>query len=417
MKRIYLLLGLLFTFSGVFSQVLTITEIVVGQTYVINGTTSGDILIATEASETIVRIRNTTLGSSNDYKTTSGFSDFLIGGVNPSDVSDAVTKINAITSITITTNPEEEKLRKLTAYNGILSAVNNIITINADTTKFDIASFKYRFIDKTDPENPIETIANFAGQTAITGSFFSSDVTTYVYINDSGSIVQKTTAQGGINLFDKIVLGNLNTDPTDLFFTNVAQTIQAGYGLEMTTEALLRRLGGTNLEGCVFSGNAALTLAKTSGVAIGMGRGYNVDFNIPNLQTTASESVTGTLTGFIIRAHVDATDNIISDINVSLVVDPGQYNNAGTLAVVNSSQFSIQRLFYFYGSDILLAYYGNAVYTSLENAEIGIGTELFQEHPETFEATFRGYLIIKGNATNLSDGAQAKIILPTRIRL
>ena len=96
MKKLFLVL-FLFINTVTFGQILTITDTGAG-TYTINGTSSGHILIASEVDENTVRIKNTTLNSSNDYKTTSAFTDFVIGGANPSDVEDAILKINTITN-------------------------------------------------------------------------------------------------------------------------------------------------------------------------------------------------------------------------------------------------------------------------------------------------------------------------------
>ena len=200
-------------------------------------------------------------------------------------------------------------------------------------------------------------------------------------------------------------------------FNNVVNSPQTGYDIETTVEALLRRLGGTNLDGCIFSGNANLTLQKTHGDALGLGRGYNSDFNIPNIQATPLEAIVGTTAGFIVLGHTNASNEIQVNIVPGLTIDPTQYNNAGTLGAVTGSQFTILKLFYFYGSEVLFAYYGNAVYNSLANAELGIGTELFIEHPITYEATARGFLIVKGDATDLTVGTDAKFVLPNRIRL
>lgn len=313
--------------------------------------------------------------------------------------------------------PIETNFRKLTAYNGIISGVANILSINSDATKFDIKSFKYRFIDKSDPENPVEIVKTFEGEIGIPGTTFGSEATVYVYIDKNGNITQSLDIQGGITLYDKILLGNLDPDNTGLFFINSVNSPQTGYDLETTVESLLRRLGGTNLEGCVMSGNNDITIQKTKGTALGLGRGYNSNFNIPNIQTTELSAIVGSELGFIVLGHVDALGEINTNIIFSKEIDSTQYNNNGTLDSVTGSQFTILRLFYFYGSEVLFVYYGNDTYNSLANAELGIGTELFVEHPVTYEATSRGFLIVKGDVSDLSLATDAKFILPNRIRL
>ncbi|MEK0369725.1 MAG: hypothetical protein QQN55_01020 [Nitrosopumilus sp.] len=79
-----------------FGQILTITEVSKGVTYRINGTTTGMKMTAFEVDDSTVRIFNIEQNSSNDYKTQSNFTDFVINGINPTDVEDAVLKINNI---------------------------------------------------------------------------------------------------------------------------------------------------------------------------------------------------------------------------------------------------------------------------------------------------------------------------------
>jgi hypothetical protein len=97
MRKIYLLLAFLLIYISSFGQILTINEIQKGKTYVINGTTTGNEAVASEVDDNTVRLFNRTTGSTNDYRSTSDFEDFVINGINPTDVSDAVERINQVT--------------------------------------------------------------------------------------------------------------------------------------------------------------------------------------------------------------------------------------------------------------------------------------------------------------------------------
>lgn len=313
--------------------------------------------------------------------------------------------------------PIETNFRKLTAYNGIISSKGSILSINSDNTKFNIKSFKFRFIDRTDPENTIESIGVCPGISGISTTLLGNGRTIYVYIGIDGGVFQTNEVQGGINLYTRILLGNFDPDNGGTFIDSIVNSPQVGYDIETTVEALLRRLGGVNLEGCVISGNNNLTLKKTKGTALGMGRGYDNDFNIPNIQPTVLSSLIGSESGFIVLGYIDGSGDIQVNIVTSKEIDATNYNNAGTLSSVTGSQFTILRLFYFYGSEVLFAYYGNSTYNSLVNAELGIGTELFVEHQITYEATSRGFLIVKGDVSDLSLATDAKFIQPNRIRL
>jgi len=417
MRKIYLLLiTFLFACASVFSQALTITEVTPGVTYTINGTTSGDKLVASEANSTTVRIVNTTQNSSNDYRTTSGFTDFLIGGVNPSDVEDAVDKINLITNISLATNPEEEKLRKLTAYNGVISASGELLSINADPTKFDVVSFRYRFVDNSDPETPIETVKTFAGQTGISGTLLGTGVTTYVYLRKSDeTIVQMPTIQGGIQISDHIILGNLDDDGVDFAFT--ATTPQTGYGMELITEAVFRAIGGISIKGFTISGNADLTFQNTEGEGIGFGRGYVATPNTPHLPVSPAESVTGTIKGFINLLHVDGSGDLQVIQMTNKQLDPTQFNNLGTLSSVSATKWSNHRVFHFYGPGTTVVYFGEATYNSLDESKAAIETEPFTEGQQTFEAAFIGTWVLRGNGTVTNSLTVAEFVPRKRTRI
>lgn len=101
MKKIFLLLWVLFTFNLFGQNVLTITN-ETATSYKFNGTVTGDVRVATEASDNTVKIYNFTRRASYSYTTKSGFSDFSINGVSPIDVEDAVRKINDVTNLIAT---------------------------------------------------------------------------------------------------------------------------------------------------------------------------------------------------------------------------------------------------------------------------------------------------------------------------
>ena len=95
MKKLILLLVLFCTMSMTGQNVLTIDRTETKQTFILNGVSQGGDLVASEVDENTVRLRGE--GRSADYKTKSGFTDFLIAGVNPTDVDNAVELINDIT--------------------------------------------------------------------------------------------------------------------------------------------------------------------------------------------------------------------------------------------------------------------------------------------------------------------------------
>lgn len=83
------------------SNILVLTSLS-SNTYSLNGVPQGYVIVAASSSETSVKLYNFTTKQSNVYETNSNFSDFLINGVSPVDVDDAVRKINDVTNLIAT---------------------------------------------------------------------------------------------------------------------------------------------------------------------------------------------------------------------------------------------------------------------------------------------------------------------------
>jgi hypothetical protein len=79
---------------------------------------------------------------------------------------------------------------------------------------------------------------------------------------------------------------------------------------------------------------------------------------------------------------------------------------------MQSSKFSVQRLYYFPTTpSVIVAYYGKAYYDSIAEAEKEYLLEDFTEAENTAsQAIYLGALIVKGDATDLSSSSQAKIL-------
>jgi hypothetical protein len=159
---------------------------------------------------------------------------------------------------------------------------------------------------------------------------------------------------------------------------------------------------------------STLSLIKSAGESYAEGRNYTVDPDDPNyVMSTTDTAVT---VSKIYREYVSGSTDII-DSGVGgagyTVIDPTKYNNNGTLGSVTAGQFTIQRVYWFPNSAnrAFYVYYGNATYNSLDLAEAAIPTETFTEGKNTQNgAIYVASLLVKGNASNLSDTAQARFV-------
>jgi len=181
---------------------------------------------------------------------------------------------------------------------------------------------------------------------------------------------------------------------------NAFQTFPSvGYGWKQRSYDFIKAFGPLKIAGYNLTPSSSRGLLLGGGTAWVDGRNYIVDPNNPSYIVEAS----GITTSKIYRYYQSGSDWGY-DTNGGVgytTIDPTQYSNSGSLTPVPSNHWSIQRVFYFPNSatKALYVYYGNADYSSKDNAIAGILTEPFTEAPNTAaNAIFVGYLILRNNA-------------------
>jgi hypothetical protein len=290
-----------------------------------------------------------------------------------------------------------------------------LLAINGgDNTKFDVVRAGFGIIvDFTDPANPVKTGVTLALQTGITATFLGSVRQTFIMVNTAGIIIQLNVAPTDLEADLNLVTGNFThgnggAPPNDILdqYTNTPDT---DYANQHTLRAFLRSLGGINLAGLEYSGAIGvgneLKITHTSGRGISFGRNYDIDKEYPHRPTGAAQPVVPA----IIKKWENSSGVLVTQ-NASDVVDSQNYRNntTQTLDPVPPNKWQIQRIFFFYGSNTNIVYYGNETYGSKEIAIQAISTESFNEHPDTNQAVFRGYLILKEGATTLQGVTDAE---------
>lgn len=182
---------------------------------------------------------------------------------------------------------------------------------------------------------------------------------------------------------------------------NAVQTFPSvGYGWKQRSYDFIKAFGPLKIAGYALSPSSSRGLLLTGGTAWVDGRNYTIDPNNPSYIVEA----TGITTSKIYR-YYQSGSNWVYDTNAGAgytTIDPTQYSNSGSLTPVGTNDWTIQRVFYFPNSatKALYVYYGNATYSSKDNAIAGILTEPFNEAPNTAaNAIFVGYMILRSNAS------------------
>jgi hypothetical protein len=302
-----------------------------------------------------------------------------------------------------------------------------LLTTTNGTTTFNVSEGSGIIIDynATTTSEPYPTIqrVEWPAQTGISLTYVSTAQITYVAIDSTGAVVQRNTPFNDGDFNDYIVIGRVLHQSGNV--TNgVITSPTTAYGVGQASTEFMRTIGPLKISGHTLSVNGTATnpptntqflgLSKTAGDSFVEGRNYTSDPNDPwYIKSTTDTAQT---TSKIFREYVNGAGNPVIDNNGGagfVAVDPTQYNNGGTLTASNSAKFTIQRVYWFPNSvnRAFFVYYGNAEYQSLDAAEAAINSETFTEGANTVGAAILvGYVLVKGNATNLGDAAQARII-------
>ena len=232
---------------------------------------------------------------------------------------------------------------------------------------------------------------------------------TYLYIDNTGTLQQQSTRFTSQQYHDYIPLGAVG----HFDYTQVSAFgggVQTAYDQISQISNFVDAFGPLKMSGYGLTGQAgSLRLSVGSGTSFIHGGFYQNNPEFPSQITTPLQATAS-------LARVQRSGSVITfDTNAGnlyTVVDPTQYDRDGDgiLHSVGSSNWSIQRVFTDPKTGVLYVYYGQARYTSLLNALQYLPTDPFTEG-DTFDfTTFVGFLVLKGNASDITNTASNSII-------
>jgi hypothetical protein len=308
-------------------------------------------------------------------------------------------------------------------HGGVLSTVNG-------TTTFSITSGSGIIIDynASTVDEPYPTIVQVDWPAYVSSSLpnITTAEITYIAIDSTGALFKQNTAYTDGDFEDKIIIGRV-LHQTGSVTNGTITSPTVAYGQTGFRGDFIRAFGPLKLSGHIVSVNGTATnpptnteflgLAKTAGDSYVEGRNYTTNPNSPNYVKSTTD--TALTTSKIYREHVTSAGAVIIDSGVAnagyAAIDPNKYNDgsATPAAVPTGNKFTVQRLYWFPNSvnRAIFAYYGSAVYSTLDDAETGIGNEAFTEGDNTRDAAILlGYLIVKQGATDLNVSTDAKLI-------
>jgi len=234
----------------------------------------------------------------------------------------------------------------------------------------------------------------------------------YLLIDENGNLVRQTTVYTPEQFTTKFPLGYIFALTTDNI-SSYADSRVTTYGQVDQQTQFLRAFGPLKLSGMDITAQpSSLKIDIAAGRAFRHGGFYKQD---PQNPSTYDSSVI--YTGSLVRVYRDpgVVGGFRAATNAGLPytdIDPTKYDDgSGTLQTVGASEWTIQRVFQGVVNGISYVYYGQSVYSSLALALGAITTDNFQESPTSIlSLPFIGYIVCRGNTTDLSDTNDNRII-------
>lgn len=271
------------------------------------------------------------------------------------------------------------------------------ITINTDTTKFDVAECVAVFVDNTILDAPVVTQITIDAQIGISVSDIASQPVTYLAYSVDGAIIQSGSPLTNEQTREFVQIGAVvHSNNT---FINAVNNFQQS--INQTTsqlQDLIRSIGSFNIDGNIFSANGSnLLLDKSAGNIFKLNSNFIVNPNNPHVTNI------GLQTGLTFRYRLQNSTEYAD----RTTINPNAYDNAGVLTVVPNNKFTVQRI-YVFQSGLVRIQYGQEVYNTLADATSALNTQDFVlESNIEQNSVFRAYLIVKQGTTNLSTATDA----------
>lgn len=279
-----------------------------------------------------------------------------------------------------------------------------IITINADTTKYNVSATTGLVSNFSNPNLPVFKTVSYAGITGKVSAYLATSNITYIGLDENGVLLEQVTPFTTSQDRDIISLGAvIHSNRTNINTVNNIGLPTVGASNQL--HDLMEAIGALNLSGNKFSANGAnLKLNKSAGVLFKLGSNAQNDWKNPH---QIAQGATTALT-FRYRTQTGAEGLDITDL------DPSKYDLSGVLTTVPPNKYTIQTITLFQAGAVRIQY-GQNIYNTLDEAEKAIATRSFVAESNIAQnGVNRGYVIMKHNTSSLQNASDAKLIEVTK---
>ena len=255
--------------------------------------------------------------------------------------------------------------------------------------------------------NPVVDYVTWGPITQSIANITSSQVT-YLYIDDTGALQQQDTRFTSEQYHNYIPLGAVG----HFDFTNVnafGGAVRTSYDQIRQLSDFVDAFGPLKVSGYGITGQSgSLSVSVGSGASFIHGGFYAENPEFPsNIATNAQATAS---IAYVYRSGSGVQFDTNGG-NLYTEVKPDFYDDgSGTPAATPGGSYTMQRIFSDPKTGVLYIYYGQTLYPSISQAVTNIATDAFTEG-DTFDfTTFIGFLIVKGNTTDITDDANVKVI-------
>lgn len=283
------------------------------------------------------------------------------------------------------------------------------LSINADPTKFDISSGTLRFLNNySNPLSPTYTEITYAGSTGNTVTNLATQDATYVSIDVSSVLYQSATKISGATTRTQVLLGALvHTNRTSITSAD-SNTEVVGFDIPNVISDISLAIGPIS-SGNEYSGNATnpLRINKAAGTFTQTGINWKNSKQNPNI-ITAPQSLGATF----LATWRDGAGGWTTLAKTDII--PGRYDDGTGGAtqpngLVANNKWTLMKIFYLPNFQVSGIEFGQTVYNSLAEAEANKSAPT-TDNPALAAIPFRGWLAVRGGATDLKLAADAAFI-------
>lgn len=271
------------------------------------------------------------------------------------------------------------------------------LSINVDNTKFDIADGNGVIIDNTTtPNTPIVYEVTWTGLTAQTVTNIATSTVSFIFIDNTGAIVQTTEPPTEENTRDYIYVGQLGHANLSTIATAVPQPNLFASPVHLFRD-IFQTLGYVNIGNVITANGANLSIDKSIGSLVGEGAGFYDNAKAPSRKDLPAQVLA------TIRRRTQTGGS-----GTSTTIDVSNYDLNGTVTAISGTKAQNQRVYLLTSGNIVIQY-GQQLYNSISEATQGLSGESFVELDNVKQGQLIAIITVQSNCTSLQDTSRARI--------